>query len=261
MKRPAGSPTPSDSFALIAPHYDALMATVPYARWADYVSQLAALSHRLIGPQTSLLDLATGTGSVALEFAVRGCSAAGIDLSEPMLVEARRKAQERRLEVEFICADLASFRLSAQFDHGICLYDSLNYIIDPDCLKHAFANIRMALKTGGLLIFDVNTVHALEAELFTQRSHEGAAVCYDWVSKYDPQTRISTIKMHFEIPTGDRVQFDVVHRQRAYTDAELRSFMYHAGFTAIRGYDAYRTSPPTPMSDRVFYVARAVERK
>ena len=260
MKRPASRTAPADSFALIAPHYDALMATVPYARWADYVSQLAALSQRLISPGTSLLDLATGTGSVALEFAARGCTVVGIDLSEPMLVEARCKAQERQLKAEFICSDLADFRMSATFDHGICLYDSLNYITDPDSLKRAFANIWKALETGGLLIFDVNTVHALEAELFTQRSIEGAAVRYDWVSKYDPKARISSIKMHFEIPTDDR-EFTVVHRQRAYTDAELRSFMHHAGFTDIRSYGAYQISPPTPMSDRVFYVARAVERK
>jgi len=259
MKRPTSNAA-SDSFALIAPHYDALMATVPYARWADYVSQLAALSHRLISPGTSLLDLATGTGSVALEFAARGCIVVGIDLSEPMLVEARRKAAERRLKTEFICSDLADFQVSAPFDHGICLYDSLNYITDPDDLKRAFANMRGALKIGGLLIFDVNTVHALEAELFTQRSHQGAAVRYNWVSKYDPKTRISSINMHFEIPTGDR-EFNVVHRQRAYTDAELRSFMHHGGFTDIRSYDAYRVSPPTPMSDRVFYVAQAAERK
>jgi len=260
VKRPDSRTAPSDSFALIAPHYDALMATVPYARWADHVSQLAALSHRLISPGTSLLDLATGTGSVALEFAARGCIVVGIDLSQPMLVEARRKADERGLKAEFICSDLAEFRVEAQFDHGICLYDSLNYVTGPDELKRSFANIRAALKTGGLLIFDVNTVHALEAELFTQRSHEGAAVGYNWVSKYDPKTRISTINMHFQLP-DDGHEFTVVHRQRAYTDAEFRSFMHHAGFTDIRSYDAYRVSPPTPMSDRVFYVARAAEPK
>jgi ubiquinone/menaquinone biosynthesis C-methylase UbiE len=259
VKQPLEKVAKTDSFARIAAHYDALMSSVPYARWADYVSQLAALSGSLIRPGTRLLDLATGTGSVALEFAARGCAVTGVDLSAPMLTEARRKAEERGLAVEFVCADLADFRAETQFDHAVCLYDSFNYISDPDGLKRAFANIRAALTTGGLLIFDVNTVHALEAELFTQTSPPEAPVKYRWVSRYDPKTRISRIKMHFEVAaTGEK--FSVIHQQRAYTESELRSFMFHAEFTDIRSYDAYRLSPPQPLSDRVFYVARAAKR-
>jgi ubiquinone/menaquinone biosynthesis C-methylase UbiE len=259
MRKRGAMPSKVDSFSSIAPYYDALMATVPYARWADYVSQLAALSGRLIRPGSRLLDLATGTGSVALEFAERSCTVVGIDLSEPMLMEARRKAAERGLQVEFICSDLARFEVSEVFDHAVCLYDSFNYLTDPDDLKRAFANISSALAPDGLLIFDVNTVHALEAELFTQTSFDDAPVKYRWVSKYDPKTRTSQITMHFEIPAA-KEQFSIVHEQRAYTESELRAFLHHAGFADIKTYSAYRVVPPTPLSDRAFYVARAAGR-
>jgi SAM-dependent methyltransferase len=254
------SPRPArgDPFARIAPHYDALMASVPYARWADYVSQLAALSGHPVRPGGRLLDLATGTGSVAIEFAARGCVVTGLDISEAMLVEARRKAEARRLQVEFLCRDAGDFRLPASFDHVVCLYDSLNYILDPARLKRAFANAGAALRPGGLLIFDVNTVHALEAELFTQTSIEGAPVKYRWVSSYDRQTRISRIRMRFRIvSTGER--FEVTHRQRAYSDEEFRSLVTEAGFTDLRSYEAYRLVPPTATSDRAFYVSRAAD--
>ena len=248
----------ADSFARIAPHYDVLMSSVPYARWADYVCQLAALSGRLIRPGTHLLDLATGTGSVALEFASRGCVVTGLDLSEPMLVEARRKAAERGLSVTFLCHDLSDYHLPTEFDHAVCLYDSLNYLLDPGQLKQAFANTRSALRPGGLFVFDVNTVHALEAELFTQESPEGAAIWYRWISKYDRKTRTSRVTMEFRIAgTGQR--FTVEHRQRAYTEADLRSFLFHAGFTHIVSYEAYRLTSPAPLTDRAFYVARADE--
>lgn len=253
--RGRNAPLP-DPFGRIAPYYDALMASVPYSLWADYVTRLADMSGRLITPGGRLLDLATGTGSVALEFAARGSIVTGVDLSEPMVIEARRKADERALTADFLCADLRDFSLPQEFDHAVCLYDSLNYILEEAHLKQAFANTRAALKPGGLLIFDVNTVHALEAELFTQRSLDGAPVKYRWVSKYNASTRISRITMRFEIPTT-REKFTAVHHQRAYSDGELRSLLEGTGFTDIASYEAYRVAPPGPLTDRAFYVARA----
>ena len=243
-----------DQFARIAPYYDLLMASVPYARWADYVADLALLARRPIVPGSHLLDLATGTGSVALEFANRGCIATGLDLSEPMLEQARRKAEAAGRRVEFLNRDLVQFSLPAEFDHALCLYDSLNYVLDPKHLERAFANVRRALNPSGVFIFDVNTVHALEAELFTQASGPNAVVRYQWRSKYQPRTRLTEVRMHFEIAaTGERIE--IVHRQRGYTDAEIRSLLSRAGFGEIGSYDGYRFQPPTSTSDRVFYVA------
>ncbi len=243
-----------DQFSRIAPYYDALMSNVPYGLWADYVSRLASLHGHPILPGSRVLDLATGTGSVALEFARRGCFVVGLDLSAPMIEEAERKSAEEGLPVKFLVRDLRSFKLPSEFDHAVCLYDSLNYILDADELKHAFANIEGALQPQGLLIFDVNTVRALEEELFTQRNRPGAPVEYRWQSKYDPQSRISRIRMEFHVLSTDE-KFRIVQRQRAYTEAELRSMLFHAGFANITTYDAYRSVPPSPESDRVFYIA------
>jgi SAM-dependent methyltransferase len=232
------------------------MARVPYDFWADYVAELASLAGHPIRPGDALLDLATGTGSVALEFAARGCITTGIDASDPMLAQARRKAAEKGLSVTFICRDLADFDLPSAFDHALCLYDSLNYILEPANIERTFANVRTALKPTGILIFDVNTVRALEEELFTQRSADAPEVAYNWTSKYDPGTRSTRIRMDFRISsTGE--EFTIYHHQRAYTDAELRSFLAKAGFRDVVAYDGYRLAPLREESDRAFYVARA----
>ncbi|HEU5363340.1 MAG TPA: methyltransferase domain-containing protein [Gaiellaceae bacterium] len=47
-----------------------------------------------IGPGDRVLDLATGTGEVAVRAAARGAVVTGIDLAEPMLEKARRRAGE-----------------------------------------------------------------------------------------------------------------------------------------------------------------------
>ena len=245
-----------DPFDRIAPHYDALMENVPYDLWAQYVAQLAIRSGRPILPGGRLLDLATGTGSLALQFAAQGCSVTGIDRSAPMLHQAGRNARSRDLHVTFLCRDLRDFELPSDFDHAVCLYDSLNYITDPPALERTFANVRAALQPNGLFIFDVNTVHALEAELFTQENSPGAGVEYQWNSKYNKRTRLSRIKMDFRVlATGETIS--AVHRQRAYTDQEIRDHLSNARFAQVQAYEAYQFIPPTRKSDRVFYVAAA----
>jgi len=245
-----------DPFDRIAPHYDALMENVPYDLWAQYVAQLALRSGRPTLPGENLLDLATGTGSLAIQFATQGCCVTGIDRSQPMLHQAGRNARARDLHIAFLCRDLRDFQLPPEFDHALCLYDSLNYITEPAGIEHTFANVRAALKPNGLFIFDVNTVQALEAELFTQKNPPAAAVEYTWKSKYNKRTRLSRIKMDFHVvATGDKIS--AVHRQRAYTDQELRDYLSNAAFAQVQTYEAYQFIPPTPKSDRVFYVATA----
>ena len=254
---PTGT-TEGDSFARIAPHYDALMEAVPYPLWARYVARLASLAKKPIKFGSHLLDLATGTGSVAIEFAARGCHVTGLDRSQAMLDEAQKKAAKRDLQLTWLCRDLRDFDLQSTFDFAVCLYDSLNYLLKPEGIKRAFANIHAALKPTGLLIFDVNTIEALQAELFTQKSADKAQVKYRWKSTYDRKTSTSRVVMRFEISaTGE--QFTATHYQRAYTDAEIRSFLFMAGFRNVTSYRAYSTEPPSPQSDRVFYVAHAAE--
>src|ERR1044071_5494609 len=87
---------PADSvramFDRIAGVYD-LMNTVMTAglhhRWRERAVDLAR-----VGPGSSALDVATGTGDLAIELARRGASVVGSDFSEGMLEAARRKGPE-----------------------------------------------------------------------------------------------------------------------------------------------------------------------
>src|SRR3954466_14668602 len=91
----AGSGTlPADSvramFDRIAGVYD-LMNTVMTAglhhRWRERAVDLAR-----VGPGDRVLDVATGTGDLAIELARRGAEVVGSDFSEGMLERARAKA-------------------------------------------------------------------------------------------------------------------------------------------------------------------------
>lgn len=51
-----------------------------------------------------VLDLGTGTGALALEFARRGLIATGVDIAEGQIEQARNLAREEKLEIDFVCA-------------------------------------------------------------------------------------------------------------------------------------------------------------
>ncbi len=77
-------------FDRIAGVYDLMngvMTAGLHHRWRARAADLAR-----VGPGDRVLDVATGTGDLAIELASRGCSVVGSDFSEEMLARARAKA-------------------------------------------------------------------------------------------------------------------------------------------------------------------------
>ena len=66
---------------------------------ASFFTKLSALGVGLPGQR--LLDLGTGTGALALQFARQGCSVKGIDISEGQIATARQLAGAEGLDAEF----------------------------------------------------------------------------------------------------------------------------------------------------------------
>lgn len=249
-------PLETTAFGAVSPFYDALMAGVPYRFWTDYLERLWARHGRT---PKSVLDLACGTGTVARLLAQRGYRVTGVDLSDGMLVHARRKAEEAGLPIAFHRQDAAELSLGAErFDTVVCLFDSLNYILDPARVQAAFARVCAHLNPGGIFVFDVNTEYALAEGMFNQScTRRGEPLHYRWRSRYDRETRLCTIRMNFSCDPGDgqRQSFIEVHQQRAYGKDELAQWLGEAGFAEVSLYDAYTTDRPKKRSDRLFYVA------
>lgn len=244
------------AFTLIAPYYDELMHNVPYDFWVRYVLQLVERYRLRV---KSILDLACGTGNVAMRLAGLGYEVWGIDISAPMIAEARRKAQEANLPIHYEVQDASQLELNRQFDLVISLFDSLNYILIPERLQEAFRRVYAHLKPGGVFIFDVNTEYALREGLFDQDNlNSRRRLLYRWKSRYDEETRLCTVDMEFWLRNdkGEVVQhFVEVHRQRAYDLEELKRMLLQAGFDYARAFHAYTLRPPNATTDRAFFVA------
>jgi len=245
---------PTDSqFNLIAPYYDDLMAGVPYRLWVRYLEDL--LGRANYRPKT-ILDVACGTGNVSEILSKNGYEVVGFDISADMIEWAKSKNSA----VEYHVFDMAELELGRKFDLAISLFDSLNYVTDPEKLALGIKRVGEHVVDGGLFIFDVNTIYALSNHFFDQANlasdHNPK---YVWRSEYDHSTRICRVDMTFEVTEdGHPRQFKEVHIQRGHTLEELTQWLLDAGFEVVEVLHAYRFRKPTRRSDRVFYVARKV---
>ncbi|BCM90103.1 dTDP-3-amino-3,4,6-trideoxy-alpha-D-glucopyranose [Abditibacteriota bacterium] len=256
-----GNGSSSDQFSALAPHYDELMDVVAYDAWADYVFLLFQIVQH---DAQKCLDCACGTGNLSFELAKSKLEVVGVDIAPKMIEVAQHKVENSELasHLRFYEADLTDFDLGEKFDCATCLYDSLNYILDPEKLKMAFANIARHVEVGGVFVFDMNTPYALTQDLFTQASRDPRKrLHYNWQANYDPRTRITSVEMEFsrQVSTGVTEQFHEVHRERAYGANEVRALLETSGWEVERLYDAYTMNLPHAQSERWFWVARRVE--
>src|SRR3954470_13629795 len=138
----------------LAPAYDQLTAFHDHAAWAAQLEGLA-LDAGLTGRR--LLDAGCGTGSSTEAMRALGYDVTGFDVSPEMLALA-----ERRLgtDVPLHCHDMRALPRVGEFDVVWCVSDGLNFLLTDDDLADAFAGFRRNLRTGGLAVFDVDTLAA-----------------------------------------------------------------------------------------------------
>ncbi|HDQ99983.1 MAG TPA: class I SAM-dependent methyltransferase [candidate division WOR-3 bacterium] len=241
-------------FREFARHYDRFMGHyVDYRSWVNYVERI--FERFKVVPET-VLDVACGTGIPSLLLARRGCRVIGVDRSEEMLAVLRAKVNG--LPVTTLRADITDFALPEPVDAAISLYDSINYLLAEEDLVRCFTCVHRALNTGGVFVFDMNTLYSLSVFWGDRVAPRNAGgIESTWDSRYDPATRVSTLRLHFREPTpnGGFAEFDEVHRERAYSRHEVKRSLKAAGFSRVRFYTHGGFLPVGPLTIRMMVVA------
>ena len=102
-----------------------------------------------------VLELGCGTGHKLIPIASDGYSCVGLDLSADMLSEARRKADECGVVVEWLQGDMKAFDLGRTFDFVFIAANSLLHLHEIDDLVSCFRSVRRHLAPGARFVFDV----------------------------------------------------------------------------------------------------------
>ncbi|MBO2518817.1 class I SAM-dependent DNA methyltransferase [Limnochorda sp.] len=208
-------------------------------------------------PARTVLDLACGTGTAALEFFQRGWQVAGLDRSEAMLAVARQKAAAQGVEIDWRQGDMRTFTVAQPFGLVTCFFDALNYLLAPEELAQTFRQVHEALLPGGLFVCDVNTPQGLEAGAAGEAVEIFPRLVTFMRERYDAENRLARVRLSFYVAdAGGYRRLEEIHVERGYTFDEVGQLLHGAGFTEVRLFDCFTFDPPVGTSHRVAAVAR-----
>jgi SAM-dependent methyltransferase len=100
------------------------------------------------------LELAIGTGRVALPLAARGTSVAGIELSRAMVAELRAKPGGADIPVTL--GDMATTKVAGTFGLVYLVFNTIVNVTSQDGQVDCFLNAAAHLEPGGCFVVEVN---------------------------------------------------------------------------------------------------------
>jgi len=214
----------------VAERYDESTADMPVEPVVDFLEPFAG---------GGALELAIGTGRIALPLAARGVRVHGIDLSTDMVEQLRRKPGGADIPVEI--GDYATTRVDGTFSLVYIVFNSINNQTTQEGQVATFANAAAQLEPGGCLVVEVGTPPAERLSVFDLTdSHVG-------VDEFDADTQ-RLVSHHFTLVDGDWVRISMPFR--AVSPAELDLMARLAGMRLRERWSGWNREPFTSGSSK-----------
>ena len=197
-----------------------------------------------------VLELAVGTGRIAIPIAEAGIAVIGVDSSEEMLAACRERALGRGVEelVDLRFGDLADPPVSESVPLVICPFRSFLHLRDDDARRHALRSAHDLLVPGGRLVFDV----------FTPKRDDIAETHGRWLERepgiferayWDTRARTLTLSVCDE---AAEATLELAWR----SPGEWRTLLKDAGFAVEACYGWFDRTPYEGGEDTVWIASR-----
>lgn len=142
------------------------MSTQKYAMYAKFYDRLNhdyqlwhSVIDRILDGTTEpgkMIEFGCGTGNILQKYA-GSFSVYGVDISKEMIEQATNKLPGGKFYID----DMVTFSTSETFDVALCLFDSINHVLDFNLWSQFFKNVASMLSPNGVFIIDANTTTRL----------------------------------------------------------------------------------------------------
>ncbi|GHO60483.1 class I SAM-dependent methyltransferase [Ktedonobacter robiniae] len=227
---------------------------------ADY-PLTAQLARALGGP---LLDLACGTGTMAIRMAKLGYEVTGVDIIPEMIELASHKATKQGVSIEWSVADARTFHLQRQFSFIYMLGNAFQHFLIREDQEALLARVRDHLHPEGRFLF--GTRHPSLRNLFEARFSEpqmytmsdGRQYVISEHPEYDPITQIQnyTFQEHWLTPEGLQEKKQYRSALRYVFPQEMEALLFYNGFQIRSCYGNWQQEPLTATSPYMIYVCQ-----
>jgi len=240
--------------------------------WPGEIEFYRQLAQQSPSGQRSVLEIACGTGRVAVQLASADVQITGIDLSNQMLDIARSKSTELP-NIRWMQADMRSFDLEEHFGLAIVPAYSFQLLLTENDQASCLDQTARHLEPGGRLVLhlerhDTDWLTSLPPDNFTRFEPSGEAVhpltgqlirvSYAW--SYEPAARVVTTIIRYETieESGqisgrkDRHPLKMVCTSRH----NLQQLLAQSGFETNAIYGDFVGNPLDDDSREMIWVAR-----
>ena len=100
------------------------------------------------------LELAIGTGRIALPLRQRGVRVSGIDLSPDMVAQLRKKPGAEDIDV--VIGDFSTTTIEGAFSVAYLVFNTIMNVTTQDAQVACFRNVARHLESGGCFVVEVN---------------------------------------------------------------------------------------------------------
>jgi len=230
----------------------------------------AAFRRAAPGEVRSVLDVACGSGRFALEFARRGLSVAGLDISPEMLDYLGKKAALAELPVEVFVRDMRDFQLPRRgFDAAVCMTDSFGYLVDIAAITGHLHSVARHLGNRGIYVVDFGTVvdpgHPFGLPERWEMTRDEVSVSFtgnQW-EDYDPVRQTVTEVLRMDV--SDQGQAQVIEQRALKRVIYPQEFLALVGVSGVfelaewfQGFDLERPFAMPPYHRRIIAVLRKI---
>ncbi|HHW37247.1 MAG TPA: class I SAM-dependent methyltransferase [Bacillales bacterium] len=184
----------------------------------------------------TVLDLGCGTGIYSLELAKKGLKVTGMDISEEMLKQARKKAIQSGYDLDLISGDFHTLPFEDEVFDLVITNITLEFADDP---KRVVSEAMRVLKTGGCFVAGFIGKHSSWGKIYQKKGESDSNSVFSKAVFFTPEDINSLYKYKPDnLLFGLYIDSEEFLNEIQAMELELKRRAFHpieeAGFMAVK---------------------------